>query len=111
MLTRFFDAGQLTARLDLESAVETPDGQGGVTRSHTVAASLWARIEPVADTVAETGGVERQTITHRIWIRWSSVVQPGMRFRKGARLFVIRTLHDPDETGRFLVCRVTEGET
>jgi SPP1 family predicted phage head-tail adaptor len=110
MLTSFFDAGQLTARLDLESAVETPDGQGGVTQSHTVAATLWARIEPLSEATDETGGVERQTITHRIWIRWSGVVKPGMRFRKGGRTFVIRTLHDPDETGRFLVCRVTEGE-
>ena len=104
----FFDAGQLTARLDLESAVETPDGQGGVTQSHAVTASLWARIEPVAAETAELGHVERQAITHRIWMRYSEAVRPGMRFRKGTRLFAIRTVHDPDDTGRYLVARVTE---
>jgi head-tail adaptor len=31
-----------------------------------------------------------------------------MRFRKGVRLFEIVTVHDPDESGRYLVCRVRE---
>jgi SPP1 family predicted phage head-tail adaptor len=105
----FFDAGQLTARLDLESTVEVPDGQGGVTQSHAVAASLWARIEPVTADIGELGSVERQAVTHRIWIRHSDAVAAGMRFRKGGRVFVIRTVHDPDESGRYLVCRVVEG--
>jgi SPP1 family predicted phage head-tail adaptor len=105
----FFDAGQLTARLDLESAVDVPDGQGGVTESHAIAASLWAKIEPVSADIAELGHVERQAVTHRIWIRHTDVAQPGMRFRKGSRLFTIRTIHDPDESGRYLICRVTEG--
>lgn len=108
MLLTFLDAGQLTVRLDLESSVELPDGQGGVTQSHAVAASLWARIEPVSAELAELGHVERQAVTHRIWIRHRDDVLPGMRFRKGARIFTIRTLHDPDEAGRYLVARVTE---
>lgn len=105
----FLDAGQLTVRLDLETAVETPDGQGGVTVSHTVQSSHWARIEPVSAELAELGHAERQSVTHRIWIRHASGVAAGQRFRKGSRLFGIVTVHDPDETGRYLVCRVREG--
>lgn len=108
MLMTFLDAGQLTARLDLETPVETPDGQGGVTREHVVAASLWARIEPVTAEIEETGHAERQVVTHRIWMRHNAAVRPGMRFRKGARTFTIRTVHDPDDSGRYLVARVTE---
>lgn len=108
MQLTFFDAGQLTVRLDLESAVETPDGQGGVTLSHVVTASLWARLEPVTAEIEELGHVERQAVTHRVWIRHADTIAPGMRFRKGARIFIIRTIHDPDESGRYLVCRVTE---
>lgn len=104
----FIDAGQLTARLDLESAVEAPDGQGGVTLSHAVEATLWARIEPVAAVEAELGHVDRQAVTHRIWIRHRLDVAAGMRFRKGSRIFEIRTVHDPDERGRYLVAQVTE---
>lgn len=108
MQLTFFDAGQLTVRLDLESAVEVPDGQGGVTQSHAATASLWARIEPVSAEADELGHVERQAVTHRIWIRHTDAVAPGMRFRKGARIFTIRTVHDPDESRRYLVARVTE---
>lgn len=105
----FLDAGQLTARLDLESPVETPDGQGGVNVSHAVESSHWARLEPVSAELVELGHAERQTVTHRIWIRHAGGVVAGRRFRKGARLFDIVTVHDPDETGRYLVCRVREG--
>lgn len=105
----FLDPGQLTARLDLESAVETPDGQGGATLGHAVESSHWARVEPVTAELVELGHVERQTVTHRIWIRHAANVVPGKRFRKGARVFDIVTVHDPDETGRYLVCRVVEG--
>lgn len=105
----FLDPGQLTARLDLEGVVETPDGQGGATVSHAVESSHWARIEPVSAELAELGHAVRQSVTHRIWIRHAGGVVAGKRFRKGMRVFEILTVHDPDETGRYLVCRVREG--
>lgn len=105
----FIDAGQLTARLDLESALEAPDGQGGVTVSHAVESSHWARLEPVSAEHAELAHVGRQTVSHRIWIRHAAGIVAGKRFRKGARVFDILTVYDPDDTGRYLVCRVMEG--
>lgn len=109
MKLTFLDAGQLTARLDLESAVETPDGQGGATVAHVVESSHWALLEPVSAELAELGHADRQSVTHRIWIRHADGIAPGKRFRKGARVFDIVTAHDPDETQRYLVCRVKEG--
>jgi head-tail adaptor len=47
-------------------------------------------------------------VTHRIWFRRIEGVNVGMRFRKGSRIFEIRTVHDPDERGRYLVAHVTE---
>jgi SPP1 family predicted phage head-tail adaptor len=47
-------------------------------------------------------------VTHRIWIRHAAGVVAGKQFRKGARVFDIVTVHDPDETARYLVCRVKE---
>ena len=108
MNTTFLDAGQLTARLDLEAPLEESDGQGGATVSHVVLSSHWARIEPVSAELAELGHVDRQAVTHRVWIRFAEGVVAGRRFRKGGRLFGIVTAHDPDETGRYLVCRVRE---
>ena len=37
----------LRRRLVIESAVETPDGAGGVHRSFVVAASAWGRVTPL----------------------------------------------------------------
>jgi SPP1 family predicted phage head-tail adaptor len=105
----FIDPGQLTARLDLETPVETSDGQGGVTVTWTVLASLWARIEPVSMERQELASQNRATITHRILMRARTDLSPARRLRKGSRLFEILSFQDPDETGRYLVCLCAEG--
>ena len=42
------DPGALNRRLVLEAPVESADGAGGVTRSYSAVATLWAAVEPVA---------------------------------------------------------------
>ncbi|WP_445304317.1 phage head closure protein [Neorhizobium sp. SOG26] len=104
----FFDPGQLTARLSLETATATPDGQGGATTTWTEAASLWARIEPVSFQLRQDAGAETGTITHRVWMRFRQDIQAGQRLRKGERVFVVKLVRDPDETERYLVCQCEE---
>jgi len=53
-------------------------------------------------------GQTLEETTHRIAIRHRDGVGSAMRFVDGARVFTILTVHDPDETGRYLVCRVKE---
>jgi SPP1 family predicted phage head-tail adaptor len=107
-MVMFFDPGQMTARLALEEAVATSDGQGGATLAWTEIAALWAKVEPVSSALTERAGVEVGTITHRIWIRFRDGVSAGQRFRKGARLFAVKLVQDPDETGRYLTCLCEE---
>lgn len=95
------DPGAFTARLVLEQPVETPDGQGGVERTFSALATLWARIEPSVAKADEAAGTLPVTVTHRIWMRRRENLAGGMRLRKGARLFAIRAFRDPDETGRY----------
>lgn len=104
----FLDTGQLTARLELEMPVSVSDGQGGAIVTYETRASLWARIEPVTQVVAEQAGAEVFLVTHRVWLRFRSDIEAGMRLRKGARIFAIRAWSDPDETRRFQVCRCEE---
>jgi len=103
-----FDPGSMTARLDLQAPQAVPDGQGGATVTWEVMASLWARIEPVSFVVEEQAAGEGGTISHRIWVRFREDVSAGQRFRKGARTFLVRLVHDPDETRRYLVCQCEE---
>ncbi len=105
----FFDPSQMTARLSLEEAVSTPDGQGGATVTWTEIAAMWARIEPVSFSLTERAGAEIGTVTHRIWLRFRDGVSAGQRLRKGARLFAVKLVQDPDETGRYLTCLCEEG--
>lgn len=104
----FFDPGQMTARLELETAQATPDGQGGAVLSWTVTASLWARIEPVSTMLSEEAAAETGRITHRIWLRFRSDLAAGQRLRKGGRIFRVKLVQDPDETQRYLVCQCEE---
>jgi SPP1 family predicted phage head-tail adaptor len=104
----FFDAGQMTARLALEGPVSVPDGQGGATLTWTETAAMWARIEPVSSALTERAGAGIGTITHRIWLRFRTDVAAGQRLRKGTRLFAVKLVQDPDETGRYLTCLCEE---
>lgn len=107
-MVTFFDPGQMTVRLDLEAADSVPDGQGGASMIWSIAASMWARVEPVSTVIGEEGSAETGTITHRIWVRFREDIAAGQRFRKGGRVFAVRLVRDPDETRRYLVCRCEE---
>ncbi|SIR15855.1 phage head-tail adaptor, putative, SPP1 family [Rhizobium sp. RU20A] len=103
-----FDPGRLSRRMTLERPVEMPDGQGGATLAYVAVADLWALIEPLAMPEREAAGEARFEVRHAVWLRHRADVTAGMRFRMGGRVLVIRSLRDPDETRRYLVCRCTE---
>ena len=105
---RVLDPGAFSARLALEQPVETPDGQGGVERTFSPLASVWAHIEPIVARADEAAGALPVTVTHRIWLRRRDDVSGGMRLRKGARVFAVRAFREPDETGRYTLCDCEE---
>ncbi len=107
-MVTFFDPGQMTARLVLETPVSEPDGQGGAVLTWTEIAAMWAKVEPVSSVLAERAGAQIGTMTHRIWLRFREGIAAGQRFRKGARLFAVKLVQDPDETGRYLTCLCEE---
>ncbi|WP_320199260.1 phage head closure protein [Agrobacterium sp. rho-13.3] len=104
----FLDPGQLTARLELEAPEDVPDGQGGVSAGWLLLRSLWAAIEPVSQGAYERASADGVAITHRIWMGFRTDIAAGMRFRKGSRVFAVKSVIDPDETGRFIVGRCEE---
>ncbi len=71
-------------------------------------ATLFARIEPVTATSVFGAGQTLESVTHRITLRRRDGVASGMRFARAGRIFDILTVHDPDESGRYLVCKVKE---
>ena len=108
MRAEFIDPGAFRHEVTLESATPVPDGAGGHAETWSEAATLFARIEPVS-AASRFGADQRlETVTHRVTLRHRAGVSSGMRFRRLGRVFRILTVHDPDESGRYLVCRVQE---
>jgi len=105
------DAGRLTARLVLEQPEMVEDGQGGAGTAFVELARVWALIEPRGFAEEEKGPGLISTVTHHVTLRARGELTPGQRFRKGARIFEILAVRDPDETGRFqlALCREVTG--
>jgi SPP1 family predicted phage head-tail adaptor len=101
-------AGRLRHRLTLQAPVDTSDGAGGFQRAWSTTATLWGAIEP--GDAAE--GVVADALTalrrHTITIRWRTGIAAGQRLAKGARLFEIIAVVDPDERRRWLELLVEE---
>lgn len=108
MRAMFIDPGAFRTELSLEACETVPDGLGGHAESWSEAATLFALVEPVAALAAFGADQTLESVTHRVTLRWRDGVASGMRFRRGDRLLDILTVHDPDESGRYLVCRTRE---
>lgn len=108
MPTIMLDPGMLRTELVLQQAVLADDGTGGNTQSWVETAVIFAHVEPLASRNSRRAGREIQETTHRITIRYRDGVEPGMRLVRNSRCFRIATVSDPDETGRYLVCRTVE---
>ncbi len=102
------DPGALRRAVDLQQQTRTADGAGGFSEGWTTVATVFARIVPLRADSRLRADQLAETVTHRIVLRWRAGVVAGMRFASGGRVFDIVTVHDPDETGRYLECRVRE---
>jgi SPP1 family predicted phage head-tail adaptor len=108
MATLFIDPGALRTEFSLQGATAIPDGLGGFGEEWTEVATVFARIEPLSAESRFGAGQMLETATHRITLRHRQGVLSGMRFCRAGRAFDIVTVHDPDESGRYLVCRAQE---
>jgi SPP1 family predicted phage head-tail adaptor len=108
MAVLFIDPGDLRTELVLEACTTTPDGLGGFLETWTEAGTLFARIDPVSADTVFGADQSLETVTHRVTLRYRDGVVSGMRFARLGRAFDILTVHDPDESGRYLVCKVKE---
>jgi SPP1 family predicted phage head-tail adaptor len=108
MVGLFLDPGRLQHRLVLEAPVTTADGLGGHVVSWVEVATVDALVEPRAQSSRFGADQTREETTHRVILRHRPDVASGARMRFGERILEILTVHDPDESGRYLVCRTRE---
>lgn len=108
MHSLFIDPGLLRTEFALEACTPQADGLGGHQEIWSEVGTVFARIEPAEARSVFGAGQSLETVTHRVTMRYRDSVISGMRFTKSGRIFDIVTVHDPDETQRYLVCRVRE---
>ncbi|MGH6859929.1 MAG: phage head closure protein [Phyllobacterium sp.] len=104
----FIDPGSLSQALFLEAPLTIQDETGALETTWTEIARLWARVEPAGPGRRLFGEQALAEVTHVVTLRGRRDIAGDMRFRKGLRIFPILAMHDPDDTGRYLVCRVRE---
>lgn len=91
------DPGQLKTRLVVQQPIEMPDDQGGVTRTWTTFATVWAQVTPLAarrDVQADSDGV---TQSYRILLRSYLSLTLQHRFSDGARIYRIVAIRERDD--------------
>ena len=94
------DPGRLRTRLQVQSPVETDDGQGGVARSYTTLTTVWAQVTPFS---ARGGGADVQadaegaTVKYRILLRSNFILTLQHRLVDGARIYRIAAIRDADD--------------
>lgn len=108
MALLFIDPGLLRRRAILLAADEVPDESGGAATVWREVAELSVHVEPVQVATDERFDQREATVTHRVTCRHRAGVERGMAFSIGERRLSIRSVHDPDESSRYLVCRCEE---
>lgn len=98
---------RLRHRLTFEAPDVESDGMGGVVRTWTTLAQVWAAIEPLSMNDAVIADRRVGALTHRVVLRKRVDLMLDHRFRLGARVFTVRALREAGE-GRYLECLVAE---
>jgi SPP1 family predicted phage head-tail adaptor len=96
--------GSLNKRIDIQAPTKVSDGMGSYTQTWTtVMSSIAAAIWPVSgkETVQNMQNVG--TVTHKIRIRYRSVLRPTWRVKFGNRYFaIVAPPIDPNMEHRWL---------
>jgi len=75
---------------------------GGFTLTYADVDSVWAAIWPVSANETVAANATTMTISHRIRIRYRSVLKPNWRIRFGNRYFAIVSIINQNEKNEWL---------
>lgn len=93
------------------TAVDLPDGSGGMVRTWLTVDRLWGAIEPIAEGAALAEERPIAMLAQRVTVRAPNTLAPGDRLVLGARILEVQSVTDPDGRGRLSRCRCLEEQT
>jgi SPP1 family predicted phage head-tail adaptor len=95
-------AGALNKYITLQYPTKVSDGMGGFTLTWSDLVSCFAAIWPVSANEQVQSMQPTMTISHRIRIRYRSVLRPDWRIKYGNRYFAIVSKINPNEKNEWL---------
>jgi len=90
------DPGILRTRLVVQQPIDTPDDQGGVVRTWTTFATVWAQVTPLAARESVEAQDDGATQRYRIVLRSNLSLTLDHRFSDGARIYRIAAIRNRD---------------
>ena len=94
--------GDLNKRIILQYETKVSDSMGGFTSTWVDAATVWAAIWPTSAAELVQSMQTDMVISHRIRIRFRSVLRPSWRIKFGTRYFNIVSIINPNEKNEYL---------
>ena len=95
-------SGQLNKRVTLQYETKVSDSMGGFDSSWVDAATVWAAIWPISAREQVQSMKETMTISHRIRIRYRSVLRPDWRVKYGNAFYNIISIINPNMKNEYL---------
>jgi len=98
---------ELSNRITFEQQDKVADGMGGFTVIWKTAATAWAAIWPISANEIMQSDKQTMTVTHRIRVRYRSVLKPSWRIAWAGKYFNIVSVIEPNTAHVWLdiLCR------
>lgn len=93
-------AGKLRHRIDIQSAAESRDAHGAITRTWTTVATRWGSIEPIRMREIFQGQQIEPRLSHAITLRYYDGLDSSYRLQYASRIFNIHSVRNLDERDR-----------
>ena len=95
--------GDLNKLISIIGTTRVSDGMGGFTQTDsTIASDIWAAIWPVSASEQVQAMSTTMTISHRIRIRYRSVLRPSWRLKFGEKFYNIISIINPNMKNEYL---------
>ena len=106
------NAGELRDYIRLQKPTYTTDDAGAVMpTTWTTQASVWAKVEPLSDSMSAQAAQAFGSISHRVTIRYYSGITSGWRMLYGSRVLdVVGPPRDVEERHVYMELRCNETE-
>ena len=101
--------GDLNKRITLQYQTKVPDGMSGFTTTWvSITPDLWAAIWPTSANEITAANATVMVVSHRIRIRYRSVLKSSWRIKFGLRYFSIVSIINPNMSNEWLDILVKE---